>query len=130
MRPNNKFPTQAVRFCHRIQRLQVAHCSEVFRVSVTEFVCLYYSALMDISTMGEGYIASCINTHPRYKRLAEKRPGLESDRVDEESREVGDGVPLGLDDRWVGVEDDVTETVREQRAGSQRPHEVHQPDLV
>jgi len=54
----------------------------------------------------------------------------DSDRVDVESGEVGDGRPLGVDEGRVGVEDDVAQTVRQQGAGAQRPDEVDQPDLV
>jgi len=61
---------------------------------------------------------------------ATKRACSESDRIDEESREVGDGLPLGLDERRVRVEDDVAHPVSEQRAGSQRPDEVDEADLV
>ena len=54
----------------------------------------------------------------------------DSDRIDEESREVGDGLPLALDARRVGVDDDVAQPVSEQRAGSQRAHEVDESELV
>ena len=34
-----------------------------------------------------------------------------SDRIDEESGEVGDALPLGLNERRVTVEDDVSQTI-------------------
>ena len=42
------------------------------------------------------------------------RRSISTNRVDEESWKVGDGVPLGVDERRVGVEDDVAQAVSGQ----------------
>ena len=54
----------------------------------------------------------------------------DSDRIHVEFWEVCDGLPLGLDDRRVGVEDDVMQTVSKQRTGSERSDEVNKPDVL
>jgi len=54
----------------------------------------------------------------------------DTDRIHEESGEVGDVLPLGLDERRISVEDDVTQAMGEKWTGSERSDEVDKPDLV
>jgi len=54
----------------------------------------------------------------------------DTDRIHEESGEVGDVLPLGLDERRISVEDDVTQTMSKKRTGSERSDEVDKSDLV
>jgi len=53
-----------------------------------------------------------INDADQWKVMM-KTQSKDSDRVHEESREVGDGGPFCLNERRIGVEDDVAQTVRE-----------------
>jgi len=64
------------------------------------------------------------------KQLTVKRQISNTDRIHEESGEVGDVLPLGLDERRISVEDDVTQTMSKKRTGSERSDEVDKSDLV
>ena len=48
---------------------------------------------------------------PALYRCKLKTQSEASDRIDEESGEVGDALPLGLNERRVTVEDDVSQTI-------------------
>jgi len=92
---------------------------------------------LEITTLANTYLLYRPHTlhaapprRPEDRRLTVKIQSEDSDRIDEESWEVGDGLPLGLDERRVRVEDDVSQSVRQQRAGAQRADEVDQSHLV
>jgi len=64
------------------------------------------------------------------KTGSENSKPRDSDRIDEESWEVCDSLPFGVDQRRVSVEDDITQTVCEERTGPQRSDEVDQTNLM